>query len=316
MTRMRRVLNDKSPKKDSDRKLWDGNTRNKRGRSFSSQHQAAIFSAYKFLLKESENIKKFQVPLIPFSKVRERTAAALQISHTTVSKYVAIGYSGVPYCTPGKERPRDSKLRNVSIEVKEQIRHLIYTACDERRTITISQLHQQIRSHGIAFYGSPEILRKVLHDIGFTYTKRNSNRWLVEQPYIIAARIEFLAKYKRNLDALEAARNLDASEAARNLDAPEAARNLDASEAARNLDASEAARNLDAPEAARNLDASEAARNLDASEAARNLDAPEAARNGNDIENEAKNFIFQDETWLYANGTGKTREWQDSSTRS
>lgn len=29
-----------------------------------------------------------------------------------------------------------------------------------------------------------------------------------------------------------------------------------------------------------------------------------------------KRFIFQDETWIFRNGTGKTHEWQDLSTRS
>ncbi|CAG5090648.1 Protein of unknown function [Cotesia congregata] len=106
----------------------------------------------------------------------------------------------------------------------------INDACSGK-TITVVQLLQQIRGNNIPFYGKVSTLRKLLHDIGFSHIRRNNNRYLVEQPHIIAARIEFLGRYKYYFDR-------------------------------------------------------------------------------------KRRFIFQDETWIFRNGTGKTFEWQDSSTRS
>lgn len=51
----------------------------------------------------------------------------------SVTKYVQKGEEGVPFVTPGKVRKRKRKYRDVSCDVKEEIRKLIYDACDKSK---------------------------------------------------------------------------------------------------------------------------------------------------------------------------------------
>lgn len=44
-------------------------------------------------------------------------------------------------------------------------------------------------------------MSKVLHDLGFSYRRRDGTRWLQEQPYIVLRRIEFLKTMKKLIDA-------------------------------------------------------------------------------------------------------------------
>lgn len=67
------------------------------------------------------------------SSLRARTADALQISKTTVTKYVTIGESGAEFSTPGKDRSRESPIRNVSDAVKDQIAEIIYEFAERRK---------------------------------------------------------------------------------------------------------------------------------------------------------------------------------------
>lgn len=115
-------------------------------------------------------------------------------------------------------------------------------------------------------------MRKVLNDIGFKHVKRNNNRYLVEQPYVIAARIEFLAKYKKNMDALKL---MDTN-------------------------------SVELVDPAKATDSEKLVDSTDDTDSEKLVDPAEDARP----------FIFLDETWVFRYGTGKTREWQDSSTRS
>lgn len=53
------------------------------------------------------------------------------------------------------------------------------------------------REKGIEFHGGAETLRKVLHDLGFRYKKRNGVRFLEEQPHICNLRRAFLRKFQK-----------------------------------------------------------------------------------------------------------------------
>ncbi|XP_044582394.1 uncharacterized protein LOC123263570 isoform X1 [Cotesia glomerata] len=131
--KIRRIRSNKSPRKDEDRKPWNPNLGDKRGRTFTSQRQYDIYTAYKFLEEEADHIKRCGQPLIPFPKIRERTAALLKCGVVSVTKYVKMGEAGIPFKTPGRVRTRKRKYRDVSNDVKEQIRKLIYDACDKSK---------------------------------------------------------------------------------------------------------------------------------------------------------------------------------------
>ncbi|XP_044582402.1 uncharacterized protein LOC123263570 isoform X2 [Cotesia glomerata] len=68
--KIRRIRSNKSPRKDEDRKPWNPNLGDKRGRTFTSQRQYDIYTAYKFLEEEADHIKRCGQPLIPFPKIR------------------------------------------------------------------------------------------------------------------------------------------------------------------------------------------------------------------------------------------------------
>ncbi|KAH0555275.1 hypothetical protein KQX54_016693 [Cotesia glomerata] len=157
--------------------------------------------------------------------------------------------------------------------------------CSNRCHITCTQLLTEVRKNNISFYGRSEILRKVLHDIGFKNIKRNNNRYLVEQPYVIAARIEFLAKYKKNMDALKLKDT--------NSVLVDSAKATDSEKLVDSTNDTE----------------SEMSMSVDP---AKNNDSEKLV----DPAEDARSFIFLDETWVFRYWTGKTREWQDSSTRS
>jgi hypothetical protein len=74
-----------------------------------------ICAAREFFEEEAQSILTTNAPLIPFQKVRERTAAALKISKTTVSKVTMEKYNvteagSSKLSTPGKNRPRESLI--------------------------------------------------------------------------------------------------------------------------------------------------------------------------------------------------------------
>lgn len=67
---MRRIRSKTTPKKRSIRKSWDSKLTTKRGRSFTHQKQAAIYSVNQFFEKEDLHYKKHGEFLIPIEKVR------------------------------------------------------------------------------------------------------------------------------------------------------------------------------------------------------------------------------------------------------
>lgn len=64
---------------------------------------------------------------------RERVMKALSVSQKTVTKYVKVGNSGATYSTPGKSRPRKAPIRDVSEDVKEEIRTIVYEFSRSRK---------------------------------------------------------------------------------------------------------------------------------------------------------------------------------------
>ncbi|XP_074106623.1 uncharacterized protein LOC141532261 isoform X2 [Cotesia typhae] len=67
--KMRRIRSDKSPRKRADRKPWYTDLGDKRGRSFTSQRQYDIYTAFKFLEEEAGHKARCGQPLIPFPKI-------------------------------------------------------------------------------------------------------------------------------------------------------------------------------------------------------------------------------------------------------
>lgn len=59
---------------------------------------------------------------------------------------------------------------------------------------------EKIKELDINYSGGPETFRKVLHDIGFNYKRRDGTRYIIEQPHIILKRMEFLTEMKEHLE--------------------------------------------------------------------------------------------------------------------
>ncbi|XP_063828954.1 uncharacterized protein LOC135078286 [Ostrinia nubilalis] len=141
-------------------------------------------------------------PIIPFCKVRARTAFLTGISERTVTQITRESNlaeaSNSKIVTPGKNRDRKSFLEIDDFD-KCAIRHMIHTFYVVKKEIpTIHKLWLALKSD-IDFKYSKTTLRRVLRSMGYKYKKCQSKRKLLMERYDIAAwRAKFILRMRKN----------------------------------------------------------------------------------------------------------------------
>ncbi|KAK3931311.1 Protein-glutamine gamma-glutamyltransferase 2 [Frankliniella fusca] len=180
-----------SPKKPRKFGLYYGSRRKFQGSPFNRQLQSAVFRLYKYFEQERDH----GGPFVDLKKVRLRVSQSLGISKTTVSKYVSIGFEGEEFNTPGKIRKHKRPKRCIDSFTKCALRNVIYEFHRNRWHITTAKLLAKLRQRDIDFKGGAETLRKVLHDIGFSYEAHNPTRKIQEEMRIQILRRNYLRRY-------------------------------------------------------------------------------------------------------------------------
>ncbi|KAE8743261.1 hypothetical protein FOCC_FOCC011141 [Frankliniella occidentalis] len=176
--------------------------RGMKGQLPNRQSQMFIKKAWNFFRRE----RLHGGPLCPVQKVRQRVADCLGISRWMASKYRDKKGEEIVPLTPGKDRSRKRPKRDVDDFVKKAIKNIILRLNRNGTHFTIKSLLSLIRDAGLEFDGEKETLRKILHDIGFFFEKRNGHLFLKEKPRNAALRYKFLKLFKLYKDEKSYAR--------------------------------------------------------------------------------------------------------------
>ncbi|KAK3920114.1 Methylthioribose-1-phosphate isomerase [Frankliniella fusca] len=182
-----------TPKKKRRLKPLSSLTKNFKGQLPSRQFQLSIYKVYSYFRREKLN----QGPLRPVQQIAKRTCDALGIGGKLLGRVKRIGDSGGVFETPGKRTHKKKVRRNVDTFVMCAIRNVIYELHRKRLHVTIKVLLDKIKERGIDFRGGKETLRKVLHDLGFEFKKKDGTRLLKEKPRITLLRLEFLRRFRK-----------------------------------------------------------------------------------------------------------------------
>lgn len=171
----------------------------KRGRTLNSQCRELVIKLQAYFERESQN----GGPLLPVTQVKERVSQALGISTKTVyninnEKFGASGSEENVLRTPKKKR-RQKPVTGVDSFDADAIRNHIYNYYTRHEYPTRSLLLISLKEAGL-FNGGKTALWKVLHDIGFEYTKTDKRKILMERHDLILKRSEFLREARKITD--------------------------------------------------------------------------------------------------------------------
>lgn len=158
-----------------------------RGATLNSQARTFIRRLRDYFQKESAS----NAPLLPFPKVTERVANALQVSRATVSKVTA----EVVDVTPGKKRPRKSPKSGLDSFSETAVRNHIYAYYKRRELPTIRKLLNSLKESDI-FDGSRFTLWKIIKNLGFKWRKINNRKFLMERNDVVNWRCNFLREMR------------------------------------------------------------------------------------------------------------------------
>lgn len=170
-----------------------------KGRVLKRQSRELVLKLHDYFEQENQN----GGPLIPISQVRNRVAAALGISLSSVTKITteAYGKSGLEnnkLSTPkSKRRPR--VVTNVDDFDADAIRRHVYDYYLRKEIPTLRNLIVSLKRNGL-FRGEKSSLAKVLKIIGFSFKKSNKRKILLERTDIVLARCDFLKEAKKIQD--------------------------------------------------------------------------------------------------------------------
>lgn len=178
-----------------------GKTVFRKGSTIKSQGREMIVSVREFFKKENDTLKKTGEPVIPFSKIAERTARALQIGTATVTRVcreksaaVKAGQSSVS--TPGKERKHAAKVTELDPFQEDALRRHVYGYYKRREHPTLDKMLVSATNTGL-FSGAKTSLWTVLRDLGFHYSEVNGRKVLMEREDIVAWRCRYLSSVKQ-----------------------------------------------------------------------------------------------------------------------
>lgn len=164
-----------------------------RGVPFRSQSRKMILSARDFFEEEARSIVERNAPLIPFERVRDRTAKALNVSKCTVSRVAVESINSPVIMTPGKSRPRQATVTNLDTFQQDAIRRHIYSFYARKEYPTVSKLLVTLKKSEL-FVGSYSSLLKVVHYLGFEYQNINRRKLLLERSDVVSRRWQFIQK--------------------------------------------------------------------------------------------------------------------------
>lgn len=165
----------------------------------SGQTREVIANIIHFMQREAKENK----PLKDFKKVHERVVMATGVSMSTVQKIVREmkciqdGESST-FETPNQKRLKSAPKSNLDGFDRGLLRRFIinyYTV--DKIVPTVRRLYCKFVEE-TNYTGSRETLRKIMHDMGFRWTKTKNNRkLLMEKPDIQQLRRNFLRSMKR-----------------------------------------------------------------------------------------------------------------------
>ncbi|RVE42327.1 hypothetical protein evm_013040 [Chilo suppressalis] len=166
-------------------------------------HLMSKIEGLKYLMRNPQLVSVvLEGPIVPFSKVRARTAFLTGISERTVThitrESTIAEASNSKIITPGKNRERKSFLEIDDFD-KCAIRHMIqYFFVVKKETPTIHKLWLALKSD-IDFKYSKTTLRRVLRSMGYKYKKCQSKRKVLMERYDIAAwGAKFILRMRKN----------------------------------------------------------------------------------------------------------------------
>ncbi|CAH2100876.1 unnamed protein product [Euphydryas editha] len=167
-------------------------------KTLKSGEREMVLKVKSFCEKEKSN----KGPIIPFESVRLRVAAMTGISEKTVTNISKEGEvaasTSTKISTPGKSRPRDSKIQLDDFEMCA-IRHKIHEFYVVRKELpTLTKILHELRND-IDYKGSRTTLWRIMKKMGFFFKKCQSNRKvLMERHDIVAWRFRYLNELRDN----------------------------------------------------------------------------------------------------------------------
>jgi len=168
----------------------DDGQRYKSKKRLSSRARQMVLSLKQYFEVEEE----MGGPLMPFSKIRERTAEALSIGRSTVQRIVNEERSTGQVLTPGKHRVRQCpvmKLDSFAIDAIRQHIYLDYYL--QKKYPTVAKLLCSLKEAGL-YEGSSSSLKTLLRKINFRFSRVSGRKLLLERPDIVAARARFVRR--------------------------------------------------------------------------------------------------------------------------
>ncbi|CAG9833274.1 unnamed protein product [Diabrotica balteata] len=139
-------------------------------------------------------------PFLPLNAVRERVAAALKLSLSTVSTISqAVKNNEVLKSPPKKRYHKKTKTNTEELNVSG-IRDVIYDMYKTKKHVTLESLKDNLVKKQM-FDGSTTSLWRVLKQLGFRWQKDSPRRGLMELPNIAVKRTLFLRNYIEEKEA-------------------------------------------------------------------------------------------------------------------
>ncbi|CAG9834708.1 unnamed protein product [Diabrotica balteata] len=146
------------------------------------------------LISYFETERDHQSILLSFEAVRDRVAAALNISLSLVNKIAVEANRGEPLRSPKQKRRRTKPVVDIDEFNQMTIRNIIYDMYKKKEQVKLQTLQAKLVERNI-FTGSLTYLWKIVRNIGFRYKKDDSRRGLLELPNIVFKRYMFLQQY-------------------------------------------------------------------------------------------------------------------------
>lgn len=188
----------------------------KKGKQLLSQSREIIHNVYKYFLSEANQFKKHEDVNVSkyFKKVQQRVADATGISRRTLNNLlneVDTGTdnahsSGTKSSFQKSGRPKKQFRLDMDDFDYDVVRRMVYDFHRRYKELpTVKSLKTKL-SEAINYNGSEKTLRKILHEMGFEFSKMNDNRKvLMEKQDVALKRIEYLDKIR---DFREAGKNI------------------------------------------------------------------------------------------------------------
>ncbi|CAH2087753.1 unnamed protein product [Euphydryas editha] len=167
-------------------------------KTLKSGEREMVLKVKSFCEKEKSN----KGPIIAFESVRLRVAAMTGISEKTVTKISKEGEvaasTSTKISTPGKSRPRDSKIQLDDFEMCA-LRHKIHEFYVVRKELpTLTKILHELRND-IDYKGSRTTLWRIMKKMGFFFKNCHSKRKvLMERHDIVAWRFRYLNELRDN----------------------------------------------------------------------------------------------------------------------